>query len=96
MKREVKQPRRSAGEWRQIVERSKQTDQRLGEFCESEGLVLSTLQYWRKRFRAESRASLPAKRMPFVEVRQAKREPHWELEIVLPNGTMMRFGGDGA
>lgn len=96
MKREVSQPRRSAEEWRQIVERSNQTDKRLGEFCESEGLVLSTLQYWRKRFRAQVRAGLPAKGLPFVEVRQAKRELRWELEVVLPNGTMMRFGGDGA
>ena len=47
--KEQRKTSRSAEESRRIVERSQRTDKAQAEFCKAEGVVLSTLQLWRKR-----------------------------------------------
>ena len=41
--------RRSAREWKRIVSRFERGGQSSREFCEKEGLALSTLQWWRRK-----------------------------------------------
>lgn len=95
MKRSKTYERRSPEEWRQIAKRSFETKKNLTEFCLDEGIAESTLGYWRKRLRNDL-CPAPVPALSFVEVRSEKRTPRWELEVVLPNGTMMRFGGEAA
>ena len=94
----------STEERRRIVNRSYQTEENLKTFCEREGVAFSTLQYWRKRQRDEL-GLVPARlkaesggRSPlsFVEVPNGGSSHRWEMELVLPNGSMMRFRGEGA
>ena len=98
--KEQRKTRRSTEEWRRIVERSQRTDKTLAEFCKSEGVALSTLQVWRKRL---SNSAVPAQTkpaavnsLPFVEVSGGVRRSHWEMELVMPNGAMMRIRGEEA
>ena len=44
--------RRSAQEWKSIVSRCERGEQSYREFCEREGLALSTLHWWRRKLRA--------------------------------------------
>ena len=98
--KERRNVRRSAEDWGRIVERSQRTDKTLAEFCKSEGVALSTLQLWRKRL---SNSAVPARSkpaivnsLPFVEVSGGARRSHWEMELVMPNGAMMRIRGEEA
>ena len=91
---------RSAEDWGRIVERSQRTDKTQAEFCEAEGVALSTLQVWRKRL---SDSAVPArtkpaavKSLPFVEVSGGVPRSHWEMELAMPNGAMMRIRGEEA
>ena len=95
--KEQRKTSRSAEEWRRIVERSQRTDKAQAEFCKAEGVALSTLQLWRKRL---SNSAAPARTkpssansLPFVEVSGGVRRSHWEMELVMPNGAMMRIPG---
>ena len=92
--------RRTREEWRQIVERSYRTSQAQPEFCKSEGIGLSTLALWRKRLRTSTvpATTKPTKitPLPFVEVSGGSRRSHWEMELVMPNGAMMRIRGEEA
>ncbi len=92
MKKESK--RRSVDEWRAIVIRAEAPGKTQREFCESEGITPSSLDYWRKKFDARGVVTAAKSKDAFIELRGFKRNAHWELEVVLPNGTMMRFGGD--
>ena len=40
--------RRSRVEWGQLLEEFKQSNVKLGSFCEDRGLNLHTFQYWRR------------------------------------------------
>ena len=92
MKRESK--RRSVDEWRAIVIRAEAPGKTQREFCESEGITPSSLDYWRKKFGGREVVAAPKGSTAFIELQGSKRGLHWELEVVLPNGTMMRFGGE--
>jgi len=87
-------PRRSVEEWRAIVKRSEASGKTQREFCEAESVSHSSLGYWRKKFAAPAALSPRKSEAPFIELQNSKRSARWELEVVLPNGTMMRFGGE--
>ena len=46
--------RRSRVEWGQLLEEFKQSNVKLGSFCEDRGLNLHTFQYWRSKLRHET------------------------------------------
>jgi hypothetical protein len=80
---------RSAAEWREIIERYRQSGMGMKEFCVQEGLTLSTFEEWyRRQRRAEPR---PGR---FVEVKPlGTTAGPWAVEVELPNGVRLRLRG---
>ncbi len=81
--------RRSAAEWRGIIERYRQSGLGINEFCGQEGITVGTFEVWYRRYcRAEHRPG------QFVEVQPlpALGGP-WAVEVELPNGVRLRVRG---
>jgi hypothetical protein len=81
--------RRSAVEWRGIIERYRQSGMGINEFCAQEGVRVGTFELWYRRTRrAEHRTG------QFVEVKPfaALGEP-WAVEVEFPNGVRLRVRG---
>ena len=81
--------RRSAAEWRSIIERYRQSGMGINEFCAQEGLRVGTFEQWYRRTR-----SAAPRRGQFVEVQPlpALGGP-WAVEIELPSGVRLRLRG---
>ena len=81
--------RRSAAEWRGIIERYRQSGQGIIEFCAQEGLTVSTFELWYRRYRrAEQRLG------QFVEVTAPSvAASPWAVEVEFPNGVRLRVRG---
>jgi transposase-like protein len=90
--------RRSAGQWRTLIERYERGSATLARFCEREGVAPSTFQYWRRRLReAAASASAPsaAARLVAVQVRQEPIAPApTGLRLVLPSGVGIEVQAD--
>jgi hypothetical protein len=90
----TKRPRRrTAEQWRTIIDRFLKSDLKEKDFCEQEGLAESTFARWRRRFLAEDHVP------DFVEL-QRPASPStaavasletWAIEIDLPGGGCMRI-----
>jgi transposase len=82
--------RRSAGQWKALIERYERGTATQARFCEREGVAPSTFQYWRRRLREEAAsASAPsaAGRLVAVQVREEPRTATATgLRLVLPSG----------
>ena len=79
--------RRSESEWREIAERQERSGLTTREFCEREGLNVSSLYGWRSRLRVGSEESLPAEPLP-KKRRAARSEGFIDLGTL---GTGSRF-----
>jgi hypothetical protein len=81
--------RRSAAEWRGIIERYRQSGMGMKEFCAQEGLRVGTFEQWYRRTR-----SAAPRRGQFVEVQPlpALAGP-WAVEVELPSGVRLRLRG---
>jgi len=81
--------RRSATEWRGIIERYRQSGMGMNEFCAQEGLRVGTFEQWYRR----TRSAAPRKGQ-FVEVQSlpALGGP-WAVEVELPSGVRLRLRG---
>lgn len=63
----------------------------MAAFCREEGISVSTLQYWRARFRKDRTMSkrimpapfLPVQVMPRSEPRKVEIDPRWLAEFIL-------------
>ena len=80
--------RRSEQQWIEILRRFESSGQGSRQFCQSNGLPLSSLQRWRRRLGPVP----PAK---FVELVSPEPEnvaaASWSLEVSLPGGASLRF-----
>lgn len=94
--------RRTAAQWRKLIERFDRSGQTRGKFCAAHGLALSTFDLWRRKL-GETQA--PAHEAPpeslFVELTNAT-EPSgpsrttagvgaWEVELELGAGVVLRL-----
>lgn len=85
-----RRPRRTAAQWRTIVQRFDASDDTAAEFCRRERLSVTSFDRWRHRFAAEDLEA------GFIELRQKPRSPapaqeSWTLEIDLPGGGSLRL-----
>lgn len=91
--------RRSAQEWSKILARFERGGQSQREFCEREGLALSTLQWWRRKLSAMDREREHHDGAWFVELAEegADREEFvadplgWDVELDLGGGMVLRL-----
>ena len=90
---------RSAQEWRKILARCERGGQSHREFCEREGLALSTFQWWRRKLSAMGREGEHHDGAWFVELSEdgAGREEFgadplgWDVELELGGGMVLRL-----
>jgi hypothetical protein len=94
--RRSKHTRRTKAQWSKIVERFDLSDQDPRQFCQREGVALSSLQRWRRQLGAV------AQREKFVELVPTSSpstadptvpQANWSLDVSLPNGVCLRFQG---
>ena len=82
--------RRNEQQWIEILRRFEASGLGSRQFCQSNGLPLSSLQRWRRRL-----GSVPPAK--FVELVPAGRAAiavtQWSLEVSLPDGASLRFQG---
>ena len=82
--------RRNEKQWIEILRRFESSGLGSRQFCQSNGLPLSSLQRWRSRL-----GSVPPAK--FVELVPAAPEraaaASWSLEVSLPGGASLRFQG---
>lgn len=91
--------RRSAQEWKKILARCERGGQRHREFCEREGLALSTFQWWRRKLGAMDREREHNDEAWFVELagngadtKEVVAEPlGWDVELELGGGMVLRL-----
>ena len=91
--------RRSAQEWSRILARFEQGGQSYREFCEREGLALSTFQWWRRRLGAVRRERERHKAAWFVELTDESAGSEevesstlgWNVELELGGGMVLRL-----
>ena len=91
--------RRSAQEWRKLLERCERGGQSHREFCEREGLALSTFQWWRRKLGAARRERKDHDGTWFVELTDEDADTEkcvpealaWEVELDLGGGMLLRL-----
>ena len=83
--------RRSSAEWKKIVSRQRKSGQSVREFCDREGLSLSSFTNWSRKL-LTSKGSIPSGE--FVEVSNSESSSSsWSVEVSLPNGCTLRLRG---
>jgi len=79
--------RRNEQQWTEILRRFRESGLSVRQFCERDGVPLSSLQRWQRRL------SGPAGK--FVEIMSSTpmsaASTSWSLEVSLPNGASLRF-----
>ena len=85
--------RRSASEWREILDRFHRSGLSARAFCKRESLVVGTFHRWRKQLATDGDAE--ARGPEFVEVASSgERFPaFWAVEVELPDGRILRMRG---
>jgi hypothetical protein len=82
--------RRSEAQWIEILRRFESSGVGSKDFCQRQGLALSSLQRWRRRL-----GRVPSDK--FVELvpslATAGSSAPWSLEVSLPGGACLRFQG---
>ena len=93
--------RRTAAQWRKLVERFDRSGQTRGNFCATNGLALSTFDLWRRKLgetQAAADEALPESL--FVELTKATEPAEspitagtgaWEVELELGAGVVLRL-----
>ena len=93
--------RRTAAQWRKLIERFEQSGQTRGKFCAAHGLALSTFDLWRRKL-GETPAAVEEDHPEalFVELTnpaQTQASPissgtnEWEVELDLGAGVVLRL-----
>jgi transposase-like protein len=80
--------RRSAAEWREILERYEGSGLSQAAFCQEAGVAPSTFQVWRRKLRRRGGVEEFVALSPSVEP-----GGRWAVEIELPDGTVTRVRG---
>lgn len=91
--------RRSPDQWREIIGRFEQSGQTRVQFCDEQGLGLSTFSRWRRRLSREVPVSHPqSDDALFVELAQVAPEPSarpWDVELQLGGSVCLRLRQGG-
>jgi hypothetical protein len=75
----------------QMVERYQRSAKSQREFCEEEGISLSTLQWWIRKTRGSAEpASMALREVDWAAVPALTPAPVWGLELVSPRGWTLR------
>jgi hypothetical protein len=83
--------RRSSTEWKKIVSRQQKSGKSAREFCDSEGISLSSFTNWSRKLLMSGKSDRSAQ---FVEVSTERASsPEWLVEVSLPNGCRLRLRG---
>ena len=93
--------RRTAAQWRKLIERFDRSGQTRGKFCAVNGLALSTFDLWRRKLgEAQAPADEAHPESLFVELTNATESPGsrtpagtggWEVELELGAGVVLRL-----
>ena len=93
--------RRTAAQWRKLIERFDRSGQTRGNFCTANGLALSTFDLWRRKLgEAQAPADEAHPESLFVELTNATESPGsrtavgtgaWEVELELGAGVVLRL-----
>ena len=91
--------RRSAAQWRKLVERFDRSGQSRSNFCAANGLALSTFDLWRRKLgETQAAADEAHPESLFVELtepversRSAAGTSGWEVELELGAGVVLRL-----
>ena len=93
--------RRTAAQWRKLIERFDRSGQSRGKFCAANGLALSTFDLWRRKLgETQAPADEAHPESLFVELTNAtepagSRAPveagAWEVELELGAGVVLRL-----
>jgi transposase-like protein len=91
--------RRSAQQWKALVERYERGTATQARFCAREGVSVGALQYWRRRLREEAAggdaAALAIARLVAVQVREEAPAPkETGLRLVLSSGVSVEVAPD--
>ena len=86
--------RRTAAQWRELVERFERAGQSRGRFCAAHGLALSTFDLWRRKLRGAPAVREEAPEAVFVELsggpETERGAASWEVELELGAGVVLR------
>ena len=94
--------RRTAAQWRKLIERFDRSGQTRGKFCAANGLALSTFDLWRRKLgETQAPADEAHPESLFVELTNAAEPPGpsrtaagtgaWEVELDLGAGVVLRL-----
>ena len=93
--------RRTAAQWRKLIERFDRSGQTRGKFCAANGLALSTFDLWRRKLgETQAAADEVHRESLFVELtnatepagsRTAAGAGAWEVELELGAGVVLRL-----
>ena len=93
--------RRTAAQWRKLIERFERSGQTRGKFCTTHGLALSTFDLWRRKLGAtQAPADEDHREALFVELtnpaqtltsRTSSETGGWEVEVELGAGVVLRL-----
>ena len=93
--------RRSAAQWRKLIERYEGSGQTRGKFCAASGLALSTFDLWRRKLgETPALADEAPREALFVELTNASESVGcgseagtgaWEVELALGAGVVLRL-----
>ena len=93
--------RRTAAQWRKLVEQFERSGQTRGRFCAAHGLALSTFDLWRRKLPATSAPVAEARPEPlFVELTPpaptqacaaSTGTGAWEVEVEFGAGVVLRL-----
>jgi len=94
--------RRTALEWKEIIDRFGQRGLPIAEFCEKEGISRSAFASWKKKLAPVRRGTVHKKAPSFVEITGAVTRkssaptvtlPQASFELALPGGATLRWRG---
>jgi transposase-like protein len=77
--------------WADRVQRFRDSDLSVPQFCRAEGVSVPAFYFWRRTLAAEG-ATEPRDQPTVVPVRIARPAP--AVEVVLPSGAVLRFSAD--
>ncbi len=95
-------PRRSAAEWRQLIEAQAASGLSRRAFCERHGLAVSTFGYWKRKLRqagpaleaeGQGQASAPGwlEVTGLLEAAASPATGRWQIELDLGHGLCLRL-----
>ena len=95
--------RRSADEWRSLIDEQQRSGQSQAAFCHQRGVSLSSFGYWRRKLKSPMPAAAPEGEASPLWIEwpasadcrtpppNSRQQPAWDLELDLGNGLQLRL-----